>query len=173
MKLKNFKILLIFLLVLSLTSCGGFFKKAPVSDNPVNSKERARKNINEGKGISLKGMRKSGGTTYEFSTSNPLWRASLETLDFMPLTSVNYSGGIIITDWYSDGNQNESLKITIRFLDNKVASNSLKIIVHEKRCKSVNNCIVKELNSSIKEQLNLSILKRAKFLEDELKQTKK
>ena len=41
-------------------------------------------------------------TTYEFSTSNPMWRASLEVLDFIPLSTVDYSGGMIITDWYSE-----------------------------------------------------------------------
>ncbi len=34
-----------------------------------------------------------------------LWRASLEILDFIPLTTVDYSGGIIITDWYNDKNK--------------------------------------------------------------------
>ena len=161
------------MLALSLTSCNGFFKSSPSRENPTNARERAKKNVEEGRGVSLKGLRGPKNTNYEFSTSNPLWRASLETLDFMPLTSVNYSGGIIITDWYSDSPQNESLKITIRFLSNEIASNSLKIIVHEKKCASLNNCIVKELNSTIKDELNLSILKRAKFLEKEQKKTKK
>ena len=161
------------MLALSLTSCNGFFKSSPFRENPTNARERAKKNVEEGRGVSLKGLRGPKNTSYEFSTSNPLWRASLETLDFMPLTSVNYSGGIIITDWYSDSPQNESLKITIRFLSNEIASNSLKIIVHEKKCASLNNCIVKELNSTIKDELNLSILKRAKFLEKEQKKTKK
>ena len=49
-----------------------------------------------------------------------MWRASLETLDFLPLTTVDYSGGIIITDWYFDntGKSEESIKISIRFLSN-------------------------------------------------------
>ena len=85
-------------------------------DVPINAKERARQNINEGRGMSLKGAFGKGSTTYEFSTSNPLWRASLEIIDFMPLTTVDYSGGIIITDWYSDiSNTKDSIKITVRF----------------------------------------------------------
>ena len=79
-------------------------------DDPVNAKERARKNIEEGRGISLGGALKRGSTNYEFSTSNPLWRASLEIIDFMPLTTVDYSGGIIITDWYSDSSNPELYK---------------------------------------------------------------
>ena len=101
---------------------------------PVNADERARQNLEQGRGISLKdvaGGRKS--TTYEFSTSNPLWRASLETIDFMPLATVDYSGGMIISDWYSDDDK-ESVKITLRFLANEVRSNSIKVIVHKKKC---------------------------------------
>ena len=105
------------ILFFSLYSCSvpSVLKPKKIDSNtPVNAKERARKNIEEGRGVSLKGAmggRKS--TTYEFSTSNPLWRASLETIDFMPLTTVDYSGGIIITDWYSDkDNPKEAIKIT-------------------------------------------------------------
>ena len=80
-------------------SCGIKFKKS----EPISGPEKARKNIEEGRGASIssaaKGLR-GGKTTYEFSTANPMWRASLETLDFLPLTTVDYSGGIIITDWY-------------------------------------------------------------------------
>ena len=64
-----------------------------------------------------------------------MWRASLETLDFLPLTTVDYSGGMIITDWYSENNNNnESIKITVRFLSNEIRSDSLKLIVHKKNC---------------------------------------
>ena len=66
-----------------------------------------------------------------------LWRASLEVIDFMPLTTVDYSGGIIITDWYSDGQTMMSLlKLQLRFLSNEVRSDSIKIIVHNKKCKT-------------------------------------
>ena len=64
-----------------------------------------------------------------------MWRASLETLDFLPLTTVDYSGGMIITDWYSDDTNNlKSIKITVRFLSNEIRTDSLKIIVHQKNC---------------------------------------
>ena len=89
---------------------------------PVNADERARKNIEEGRGISIKGaIDRTKGTTFQFSSSNPLWRASLETIDFMPLATVDYSGGIIITDWYTDiSNPKEAIKITLRFLSNEI-----------------------------------------------------
>jgi len=114
------------------------------------------------------------GTNYEFSSSNPMWRASVEILDFLPFSVVDYSGGMLITDWYSeDNNNNSSLKITVRFLSNEVRSDSLKIIVHEKKCVSNNNCAVKILNTKIKEELLTSIVKRAATLEKESKTKKK
>ena len=156
-----------------LNSCGGF--KKVDSDVPQNAQERARKNVQEGRGVSIGGMlggRK--GTNYEFSSSNPMWRASVEILDFLPFSVVDYSGGMLITDWYSeDNNNNSSLKITVRFLSNEVRSDSLKIIVHEKKCVSNNNCAVKILNTKIKEELLTSIVKRADNLEKESKTKKK
>ena len=115
--------ILSFIIVILLNSCGGL-SKTKTRDVPVNAQERARKNIEEGRGASINTILKGrGGTNYEFSTSNPMWRASLEILDFLPMTTVDYSGGVIISDWYSDENSNkESIKITIRFLSNEVLS---------------------------------------------------
>jgi len=170
------KTLLILALVLT-NSCGvpDFAKPSKVSrDTPIGAKERARKNIEEGRGVSLKGLVSgSKSTNYEFSTSNPLWRASLEIIDFMPLSTVDYSGGIIITDWYSDGqNFDESIKITVRFLSNEVRSDSVKIIVHNKKCKTNQTCAVNEIDSNIKFELQSSILRKAALFEKELKKSK-
>ena len=97
----------------------------------------------------------------------------LETIDFMPLTTVDYSGGIIITDWYSDsGNQNEAIKITLRFLSNEIQSNSIKVIVHNKNCGPTENCTVSEIDSNIKFELQKSILSKAAKLEKESKSKK-
>ena len=172
------KSLAFFLILSILNACGGvpeFAKPKKVSrDIPMNAKERARKNIEEGRGISLKGMVGNRSTNYEFSTSNPLWRASLETIDFMPLTTVDYSGGIIITDWYSDAtNFDESIKITVRFLSNEVRSDSLKIIVHNKKCKINQNCTVNEIESNLKFELQKSILQKAALLEKNKAKEKK
>ena len=92
----------------------------------MEGQKRARQNVEEGRGFHLKnlGNRK---TTYQFSTSNPLWRATFDVIDFMPLVTVDYSGGMIITDWYTDSNtSNDSLKFTIRFLSNEIRADSLK-----------------------------------------------
>ena len=73
-------------------------KKVSAKDFPPDPRKRVEKNVNEGKGFRLMGNLKKG-TNYEFASSNPLWKATLDTLDFMPLASANYSGGIVITDW--------------------------------------------------------------------------
>jgi hypothetical protein len=170
-------LLLIIFVFTSITSCSvpNFAKPKKISKNtPVNAKDRARKNIEEGRGVSLRGMvGGSKSTNYEFSTSNPLWRASLATIDFMPLSTVDYSGGIIITDWYSDSqNQSESIKITVRFLSNEVRSDSIKIIIHNKKCETNQNCEVNEIDSNIKFELTKSILAKAALLEKNNKTTK-
>tara|TARA_X000000950_G_C13713272_1_gene577105 strand:- start:161 stop:688 length:528 start_codon:yes stop_codon:yes gene_type:complete len=171
------KIKFLFILFLfTLTSCAMPEALKPKKTSvPVNADERARKNIEEGRGISLKGaMSGRRGTNYEFSTSNPLWRASLETIDFMPLATVDYSGGIIITDWYSDtNNNNEAIKITLRFLSNEIQSNSIKVIVHNKKCTPTENCTVSEIDSNIKFELQKTILSKAALLEKEAKKSKK
>ena len=173
-KIINF--LVLFIIVLTTYSCGGF-KKVDQRKMPDGSKAKARKNIEEGRGVSVGGLVKGrlGKTTYEFSTSNPMWRASLETLDFLPLTTVDYSGGVIITDWYSDSNSaKESIKISLRFLANEIRRESLKVIVHQKTCSSNLDCRVILLNNTkIKEELHTTILKKAALLEKESKEKKK
>ena len=108
---KILKITIIFTSLLILQNCG-IYKKVDSRKVPVQGKDRALKNVEEGRGISLKNLGKNRGTNYEFSTSNPMWRATLDVLDFMPLTTVDYSGGVIISDWYGDqSNENDSISI--------------------------------------------------------------
>ena len=175
----KFKILLkstVIMILLALTACGGY-EKVDQRTRPDGAKAKARKNIEEGRGVSVGGLVKGriGKTTYEFSTSNPMWRASLEILDFLPLTTVDYSGGIIITDWYSDSNSaKDSIKISLRFLANEIRSESLKVIVHQKTCSNNVNCkIVLLSDTKIKEELHTTILKKAALLEKESKKKKK
>ena len=172
-----FKIIVYFFLFSLLVSCGkGFFKKVDTRKVPISGPERAKQNVREGRGVGLGQMvgKARGSTNYEFSTSNPLWRASLETIDFMPLATVDYSGGIIITDWYGDATSgNDSIKITVRFLSNEVQSNSLKIIVHNKKCKTNENCTIREIDSKIKFELQKSILAKAVLIEQNSKTSKK
>ena len=159
----------IFFLLIFLSSCGPF-KPAPSDARkvPPNVDERVRQNIEQGKGFRLMGGNKQKGGTFDFASSNELWRASLDTIDFMPLLSANYSGGIIITDWYSDGkNSGESLKISIRFLTNEIRSDALDVKVFIKKCKSTENCIVTETKGVIISELKKKILYQASIYKKE------
>jgi len=168
--LKNLKIVLfLFLSSILLNSCGVL----PGSDArkfPPDPKERVKQNIEQGKGFRLMDkIGKTGNGNFEFASSNELWRASLDTIDFMPLSSVNYGGGIIITDWYSTDGNNESIKVSIRFLTNEVRSDALDIKVFKRICKTQNNCIVSEQSGNLNTELTRKILKTAKIYEKQKK----
>ena len=134
-----------------------------------------KKNLEEGKGFTIAGlMDKQGGTTYQFASSNAMWRATLEILDFLPLANVDYSGGIITTDWYDEGTaSDESIKITVRFLSNEVRADGIKIIVHKKKCSLQQQCSVKKITSILEDELRLAILKKAVLFQKEDKGKKK
>lgn len=170
--IKTFLFLALFAI---LSSCSkDFFKYSPAKDNPVKGIDRAAKNVKEGRGVTLSKLGGTRGTTYEFSTSNPLWRASLDTLDFIPMATVDYSGGTIVSDWYSDNSQqNEAIKITVRFLSNEIRSDSLKIVVHKKICNSNQVCDVNMINNSVLvDELQSTILRKAILIEKEQRSNK-
>ena len=170
--MRNFiKIIVIFFVFSTIVSCGGF-KKVDTRKVPISGIERAKKNVKEGRGVGLGSMigKGQGSTSYEFSTSNPMWRATLDILDFLPLSTVDYSGGVIISDWYTDNsNKNQALKITVRFLSNTVQTNSIKVTVHRKKCSVNQTCNVELFKSRIQEELIASILKEATILEKQQK----
>lgn len=169
MYLCKSKFFLIFMLLLPcLTSCG-IWDPAPAKDVPVNVEERAQKALEEGKGITLGGLGETSGGNFEFATSNVMWRATLEVLDFLPLANVDYGGGIISTDWYNEGTANdESIKITVRFMSNEIRADGLKIIVHKKRCNKSQNCTVKKVSSVLENELKVAILREATILDKEI-----
>ena len=172
---KKLKITLLLLVSSTLLiSCGGKFPGADARKYSKDPEKRVAKNIEEGKGFRLLGGDKIAGGVFEFASSNELWRASLDTIDFMPLASVNYSGGIIITDWYStDQNSNESIKISIRFLTNEIRSDALDIKVFNKKCLTQTNCVISEKSGNITIELKEKILKTAAIYEKEEKEKKK
>ena len=147
----------------TLTSCEGM-PGADARKYPPDPRERVKKNLEEGRGFRLDnalGGAKKGGD-FMFASSNELWRASLDTIDFMPLSSVNYSGGIIITDWYSDGDSlDESVKISIRFLTNEVRADALDIKVFYKKCNQVASCKISQKTGSLSAELKKQILSKA------------
>ena len=137
--IKKYFIYLI-LLLLTFSGCSkDIFKRADVKDTPINVNDRVKKNIEEGRGIRF-GKGSSSGGTFDFASSNELWRASMDVLDFVPFSNASYSGGILITEWF-DGNSNDKnekrdLKITVRFLTNEIRSDALDISIHERKCQS-------------------------------------
>ncbi len=146
---------------------------------PVNVNERVKKNIQEGRGIRF-GKDKNNGGTFDFASSNELWRASIEILDFVPFSNASYSGGILITEWFDgnsqEKNENRDLKITVRFLTNEIRADALKISIHERKCQeSFMNCNVKKIKSKLESEIKLAILKRATLLEKDkfIKNSKK
>ena len=157
------------------TSCG-IYQPSDARKVPANAKEKVKKNLEEGRGIVLGDLvgGGKGGTTYQFASSNPMWRASLEILDFLPLANVDYSGGIISTDWYNEGTAaNEAIKITIRFLTNEIRADGIKIIIHKRRCNTINKCTVKKITSALEHELQVAILKKAVFIQEAYNKKKK
>ena len=157
--------------VISLLSCEGM-PGADARKYPPNPDERVKKNLEEGRGFRLDNLIKgeNKGGDFMFASANELWRASLDTIDFMPLTSVNYSGGIIITDWYSDGdNLDESVKISIRFLTNEIRIDALDIKIFYKKCNQVVNCKITQKTGSLVAELKKTILKKATVYKKEKK----
>ena len=171
--------LIIFLLVLIplINSCGPFKpKKFDARNIPAKGTDRVKKNIEEGRGFKLFDTENLRGGKFDFASSNELWRASLDAIDFMPLVSANYSGGIIITDWYSELNSNnESVKITIRFLTNEIRADALDIKVFKKVCSKPNQCVTTETGNELIKELKRNILRKAAIYEKEnqLKRGKK
>ena len=172
---RKFSCFLGIIFLVFLNSCG-IYEPSDARKVSPNSKERVKKNLEEGKGFTLKGLAggATGGTTYQFASSNPMWRATLEILDFLPLANVDYSGGIITTDWYNEGtSSDESIKITVRFLTNEIRSDGIRIIVHKKRCNIEQQCTVKKISSALEQELQVAILKKAILFEKEYSKGKK
>jgi hypothetical protein len=172
--MRLIKLLLLLLFIISLNSCGPLaYKKVDARKVSWDPKERVKKNMEEGRGFKLFDNETKLGTTYEFASSNELWRATLDTIDFMPLTTANYSGGIIVTDWYSDNqNLNENIKITVRFLTNEIRSDALDLKIFYRKCDSSNKCKIIEKEGNLTKELKKEILKKATIYQQQAKAKK-
>ena len=156
------KILSIILILIFTYSCGPFaYKRSDVKDNPINDRDKRTKNIKEGKGISI-GSQKGRSGSFDFATSNEMWRGTIEILDFVPLATADYGGGVIITDWYKDDlDSNESIKIMVNFLSNEIRADGLEVKIYKKVCKSETNCNTQLMSSNLEQEIKLAILKKA------------
>jgi hypothetical protein len=166
------KLILIIKIVFLLHSCN-IYRPTDAREFPADPELRVKKNLEEGRGFRLFDTERSKGTNYEFASSNELWRATLDTIDFMPLTTANYSGGIIVTDWYSDNkNLNENLKITVRFLTNEIRADAIDLKIFYRVCDNLNKCQVTEKDGNLVNELKKEILKKAVAYQQESKNKK-
>lgn len=158
---------LVCIILIGLNSCG-LFKYSDARKVSPNVNERVKKNIEEGKGVGVGSDFWKKGGDFQFASANELWRASIEVLDFLPLSNVDYSGGVIITDWYNEGTASgESIKITVRFLSNEIRADAITVIVHKKKCGNLSStqCAVSKINNSaLEDEIRLAILKKATLL---------
>ena len=162
------RLLIILISFFYIASCsGGKIPGADARKISPNPKDRVQKNLEEGRGFRLLGNNKKNSGEFDFASSNELWRASLDTLEFMPLALANYSGGIIVTDWYNDGGNNESVKISIRFLSNEIRSDALAIKVFYKNCSIDQSCKITDRSSALSIDLTKKILGKAAVYEKE------
>ena len=165
------KFLLFCFFMLFLSSCGSLKPDWSKTAEP-DGKKRARQNVKEGKGINLFGGSKQN-TNFTFASSNPLWRASLDVIDFMSLSSVDYAGGLIITDWYSENNPDESIKIVIKFLSNEIRADGIDVDIRMKSCNNENKCIVKKIESELNNDIKSKILRKAAIYKKDQEQKDK
>ena len=167
-RLRFLNVILSLAILISFNSCG-IYKRADVKDNPINVEDKVKKNIQEGRGIRF-GKGATRGGDFDFASSNPLWRASIEIFDFVPLTNASYSGGIIITDWFSAENKNpdntRDLKITVKFLTNEIRADAVDVSVFEKIC-VIEKCETNKVKSKLEKEIKLAILKKATLMEKE------
>ena len=171
---KNLKIkpqaILLFVSFLLLNSCEAIkYKSVDAREFPPEPGKRVQKNIEEGRGFRVFDNDKKNSGVFDFASSNDLWRASLEVIDFIPLVSANYSGGIIITDWYTDNSNKESIKITIRFLSNEISSTSLDVKIFKKYCETIENCRTQEETGTLVSEIKKKILQKAVIYEKQRK----
>jgi len=161
LKFQNLvQVSLFFTILITLNSCG-IYRKTDAREIPTNANDRVIKNIKEGRGFKIGNIGNRGSGKFQFASSNPLWRASLEKLDFAPLNNVDYAGGIIVTDWFSNENSNEEIKITIRFLTNEIRSDAISVIIHKKSCNTQNNCKTTKIDNNLNSEIKFEILKKA------------
>jgi hypothetical protein len=170
-KINKITTLLLIILSLSCAKKNPEFEDEKVRD--TNPFERARQAARDGGGIFGDiNQNKKSSTTFDFATSNALWRATLQSLDFLPLINADYSGGIIIYDWYSQElNSNEQIKISIKFLSNEIRSDSIQVSAHKKICNNNEKCITSKIENNLTSEIKDKILFNARAIK--LEESKK
>jgi hypothetical protein len=177
--MKNKSLKAPFLLLLLFIGCFSCAKIDPVTGEKIliepNPDKRAREVADKGGGIFSDLGKSKTSNNFDFATSNPLWRATLKSLDFLPLVNADYSGGVIIYDWYSENlNSKEQIKVSIKFLSNDLRTDSLQITSHKRVCDENNKCFISKLNDNFSNEIKDTILTAARNLKiEEAKKEKK
>jgi hypothetical protein len=170
------RLFLFLCLLVFLSNCA---KIDPVTGEKVlvetDTRKKSREFVDKQGGLFGEIGKRSSGTTFEFSTSNVLWRATLKNLDFLPLANADYSGGIIVYDWYSNKDDKQSIKISVRFLSNELKSSSIVVAGHKKICDEAGKCFVEKLDNKFTDEIKESVISTAREIkiEDSKKDTKK
>ena len=176
MKLRIYFIITVFLLALSCSSNKADSVTEKDTATEIDAQKRTREAAKQGGGIFGDiNNRKTSSTTFDFATSNVLWRATLKSLDFLPLVNADYSGGVIIYDWYSDKeNSKEQIKISVKFLNNELRADSIQITTHKKICEDTGKCTTKKFDDKFSSDIKDSIIASARSLRiEESKKEKK
>ena len=154
------------ILIIFFTSACGFYKPVDARKGPASASERVKQNIEKGEGFRAKNLFSKKAGDFDFATSNALWRATLDVLDFAPLGNVDYSGGLVITDWFNEKtNKKNSLKITVRFLTNEIRSDAVEVILHKKICDDNFECTISKYSGKLNNEIKLAILKKASIMQ--------
>jgi hypothetical protein len=167
---------ILLLLVAFLSHCA---KTDPVTGEKIlietDARKKSRDFVEKQGGLFGDIGKSSSGTNFEFSTSNVLWRATLKNLDFLPVANADYSGGIIVYDWYSNKEDKHSIKISVRFLSNELKSSSIMVAGHKKICDDLGKCFIEKLNNKFTDEIKESIISSAREIkiEDAKKESKK
>jgi len=167
-KLRNF----LYIFLLFLISCSS--SKEGSEQFEPNVQKRVEAAAKKDGGIILFGGDKKNSGSIDFSSTNVMWRATLKTLNFLPLVSADYSSGLIVTDWYSEQKLGkEQIKIQVSFLSNDLKSESIVVSSFKRICESNGICTNSSVNESVNKEIKDSIITNARLLKIEEAKNKK
>ena len=130
-------------------------------------KQNSGSSLFGGSGLSLFGSRDdgAGGVGAPIPVNSYLWRASLDTLSFMPLSSADPFGGVIITDWFTPQESvNERFKMTVYILSRELRADGLRVAVFRQQNDGDGNWTDGVVHVETTAELENAILTRAREL---------
>ena len=163
MRLRVFSILF---LSLGLSACSTEqeYTKEEMKTSPT--EERQNKGMGKFLGedtLHFGGPKKREQEDTGLGVNSHLWRASLDTISFMPIASADPFGGVIITDWYSPPQSpQERLKINIFILDRQLRSDGLKVSIFRQELDKSGNWIDQPVDPQTIKDLENTVLMRAR-----------